>query len=46
VTAPACTAAVIDQLRAEGVVLTYDPDERTLRADSHDRLFVTIGKNR
>ena len=32
VTGPADTAALIDQLRADGVVLTYDPDDRTLRA--------------
>jgi hypothetical protein len=45
-TGPACTAALIDQLRADGVVLTYDPQDRTLRADGHDALSVIIGKNR
>jgi len=43
VTGPASTAALIDQLRADGVVLTYDPQDRTLRAGSHDALSVTIG---
>jgi hypothetical protein len=46
VIAPAQIADFIDQLRAEGVVLTYDPQDRTLRADGHDTLSVTIGKNR
>jgi hypothetical protein len=42
VTGPADTAALIDQLRADGVVLTYDPGDRTLRAD--DAPSVTIGR--
>jgi hypothetical protein len=33
VTGPADAAALIDRLRADGTVLTYDPDSRTLRAD-------------
>jgi site-specific DNA recombinase len=45
VTGPASTAALIDQLRARGVVLTYNPDDRTLRADGHHALAITIGKN-
>jgi site-specific DNA recombinase len=44
VTGPAGTAALIDQLRANGVVLTYDPHERTLRAGDNDAPSVTIGK--
>jgi hypothetical protein len=28
------------------VVLTYDPQDRTLRADGRDRLFVATGRNR
>ncbi len=32
VTGPDGTAALIDRLRADGVVLTYDPDDRALRA--------------
>jgi hypothetical protein len=42
VTGPANTAALIDQLRADGVVLTYDPGDKTLRAD--DAPSVTIGR--
>ena len=45
VTGPAGTAALIDQLRANDVVLTYDSHDRTLRADGHGALSVTIGKN-
>ena len=40
------TATLIDRLRADGVVLTYDPQDQTLRAGGHDTLSVTIGKNR
>jgi hypothetical protein len=42
VTGPDGTAALIDQLRADGVVLTYDPGDRTLRAG--DAPSVTLGK--
>jgi len=45
VTGPASTAALIDQLRADSVVLTYHPQDRTLRADGHDNLSVTIGEH-
>jgi hypothetical protein len=45
-TGPDGTAALIDQLRADGTVLTYDPHDRTLRASGHDALSVTIGKDR
>jgi hypothetical protein len=45
VTCPADTAALIDRLRADGVVLTYDPQDQTLRAGGHDALAVTIGKD-
>jgi site-specific DNA recombinase len=45
ITAPAETADLIDQLRATGTALTYDPQDRTLRADSHDAMSITIGKN-
>jgi len=44
VTGPADAAALIDQLRADGIVLTYDPDGRTLRAASQDIPPVTIGR--
>ena len=42
-TGPADTAALIDQLRADGTVLTYDPDDRTLRADGLGAPPVIIG---
>ena len=42
-TGPDGTAALIGQLRADGTVLTYDPDGRTLRADGHDAPSVAIG---
>jgi site-specific DNA recombinase len=45
VTGPDGTAVLIDRLRADSVVLTYDPDDQTLRAGGHDPLSVTIGKN-
>jgi hypothetical protein len=45
VTGPAQTADLIGQLRATGTVLTYDPHDRTLRANGHDALSVTIGKD-
>ena len=44
-TGPAGTATLIDQLRADGTVLTYDPVRRTLRAGGRDALSVTIGKD-
>jgi len=42
---PADAAALIDQLRAEGIVLTYDPRDRTLRASDDDVPSVTTGKD-
>jgi site-specific DNA recombinase len=45
VTGPASTAALIDRMRADGVVLPYDPQDRTLRADGNDALSVPIGKD-
>jgi site-specific DNA recombinase len=44
-TGPDGTAALIDQLRAGGVLLTYDPDDRTLRTGGRDALSVAIGKD-
>ena len=41
-TGPACTADLIDQLRAAGTVLTYDPDEKTVRAGDRDAPAVVI----
>ena len=45
-TSPGDTAALIDQLRAGGTVLTYDPVGHTLHVGGRDALSVTIGKNR
>ena len=45
VTSPADAAMLIDQLRADGTLLTYDPDGRTLCASSHDAPSVTIGND-
>ena len=45
ITTPAQTADLIDQLRATGTVLTYDPRDRTLHAGGHEALSVTIGKD-
>ena len=42
-TCPASAAVLIDQLRADGVVLTYDPDHQTLRARRNDASAVVIG---
>jgi hypothetical protein len=35
----------VEQLRANGVILTCDPDDRTLRAGGHDPLSVAIGQD-
>ena len=45
-TAPADTAAPIDQSRTGGVVLTYNAGDKTMRADDQDAPSVTIGKDR
>jgi site-specific DNA recombinase len=42
-TGPDDTAVLIDQLRADGTVLTYDPSSRTLRAGDHYAPAITIG---
>jgi site-specific DNA recombinase len=44
VTTPARAADLIDSLRTAGVILTYDPDQRTLRCQDH--VAVTIGNDR
>ena len=44
-TSPDGTAALIDQLRAGGVLLTCDPDDRTLRTSGHNALSVTTGRD-
>ena len=35
---------LIDQLRAAGAVLTYDPEDRTLRAGREDAAAITTGQ--
>jgi site-specific DNA recombinase len=45
VTGPASAAVLIDQLRADGAVLTYDPDSRTLRAGGHGAPPIVIGED-
>ena len=46
VTGPADAADLIDQLRADGIVLTYDPQDRTLRTGGGDDVpSVTIGRD-
>jgi len=45
VTAAAQTAGLIDQLRASGAVLTYDPDTQTIRAVGSNPVAVTAGRN-
>jgi site-specific DNA recombinase len=44
ITAPAETADLIDELRAAHVVLTYDPDTRTLRTSGADTAAVAVGQ--
>jgi hypothetical protein len=43
VAAPAQTAALIDNLRAAGVTLIYDPATRALRTASKDAIAVSVG---
>ena len=45
-TGPADAGALIDQLRAANVVLTYHPDDRTLHVSGQDAPSVTIATNR
>ena len=44
ITVPAETADLIDQLRATGTVLTYDPGTRTIRAGDGAAVAVTAGQ--
>jgi hypothetical protein len=44
-TIPAETAALTGQLRVSRVILTYDPDTRTLRTADSETVAVTVGKN-
>jgi site-specific DNA recombinase len=43
---PTQSADLIDQLRASGAVLTYDPDTRTIRTGGSGMIAVTTGHNR
>ena len=45
VTAAAQTAGLIDQLRASGAILTYDPVTQTIRADGSNPVAVTAGRH-
>jgi site-specific DNA recombinase len=45
VTVPAEAADLIDQLRASGIVLTYDPDTHTIRVGDSGIVTVTTGQN-
>jgi len=44
VTTPARAAELIDHLRSTGATLTYDPQHRTLQADSEDAVAVMVGR--
>ena len=46
ITTPTQSADLIDQLRASGAVLTYDPDTRTIRTGGSGMIAVTTGHNR
>jgi hypothetical protein len=46
VTGPGEAAALIDQLRTAGVILTYYPDTRTLRTGDSKIMAVTLGQDR
>lgn len=46
ITAPDEAAALIDQLRAADITLTYDPDTRTLHAGDSSIAAVTVGQDR
>lgn len=45
-TTPSETAGLIDQLRTAGIILTYDPDTRTVRAGDSHPLAVTAATSR
>ena len=44
ITTPAGAANLIDQLRASGAILTYDPDTCTIRSADSAAVAVTIGR--
>ena len=41
---PAEAADLVNQLRASGTVLTYDPDTHTLRSGDSGMIAVTVGQ--
>src|SRR5215510_14663025 len=43
IASPAQAAALIDHLRSSGRTLTYDPQNRTLQADTEDAVTVAVG---
>jgi hypothetical protein len=43
VTGPDGTAALIDQLRTDRIIVSYDPQDRTLRAGDHDVPSACLG---
>ena len=45
-TTPTQAAALVDQLRTAGVILTYDPGTLTMRTHDDDPIAVTTGRNR
>jgi hypothetical protein len=45
IAAPTKSADLIDQLRASGIVLTYDPDTCTIRMGDPDPVAVTTGRD-
>jgi site-specific DNA recombinase len=45
VTTPGETADLIDQLRAGGVILTYDPDTHAIRGGDNSTIAVTTDQN-
>jgi hypothetical protein len=46
ITTSAHTADLIDQLRAAGAVLTYDPDTRTIRVGDDTAIAITAARCR
>ena len=46
ITAPGEAAGLIDQLRDNGVTITYDPDTQTIRTGGSDPAAVTIDRGR
>jgi hypothetical protein len=45
ITVPDKAAAVIDNLRAAGITLTYDADTQTLRTSDSSIAAVTVGQD-